>query len=120
GDACDTDDDNDGFTDADELSGVMCAGAVTDPLRPDTDGDRVLDRPECLTMHNPNSPLSAPALAQCGTGDDMDGDGVIVAREFCFYATSDTNADSDADGCRDGREVATVNADSTVNAIDLG
>jgi hypothetical protein len=119
GDACDPDDDNDGLSDADELSGAACGGIVTDPLRADTDGDLFLDGAECALGTNPADVNSRPTLAACGSTADTDGDGVLDQREFCFYNTSITNPDTDGDGCRDGKEVASVNAGSSVDVIDL-
>jgi hypothetical protein len=58
GDACDTDDDNDGLSDADELTIYF-----TDPLLSDSDGDNVLDGVEVTNGTNPNN-------------TDTDGDGV--------------------------------------------
>jgi hypothetical protein len=40
-------------------------------------------------------------------------------RETCYYGTSPLAIDSDGDGCPDGKEIASVNADAIVNVIDL-
>lgn len=119
GDACDPDDDNDGISDADELTGAACGGIVTDPFLRDTDGDRLLDGAECgfATPTNPAVINAAPPI--CSAPGDEDGDGVLDARELCYYGSSPANADSDSDGCSDGREVASINGDRVVSAIDL-
>lgn len=123
GDACDADDDNDGRSDTDEGAGAACGAFTTptDPLWLDTDGDYVTDAAECSLGYDPASAASAPSPAVCAAAapGDSDGDGLPASRELCRYGTSDTSADTDGDGCSDARELASVNADRTVNAIDL-
>jgi hypothetical protein len=119
GDACDEDDDNDGLTDVDELSGAACGGIITDPLKEDTDGDRVLDGAECALGTDPTNPASFPSAAACGAVTDADGDGVAAFREYCYYNTDPNNANTDGDTCDDGKEIASINADTAVNVIDL-
>ena len=119
GDACDNDDDNDGRTDADELAGTGCSAALTDPLDEDTDNDRALDGAECAIGTNPTNAASFPSAAQCGSTTDVDGDGVHAFREVCYYNTDPTVANTDGDLCNDGKEVASVNVDATVNVLDL-
>jgi syndecan 4 len=118
GNACDPDDDNDGRVDLDEISGVACAGA-TNPLDADSDGDNYLDGAECALGTNPNLVTSKPTLAACGVTTDADGDGLSTQREFCFYNTDPTNANTDGDACRDGREVASINTNNSVDVLDL-
>ncbi len=121
-DACDDDDDNDGLGDSFEITGPPCLNATgpTDPLKSDTDGDRFLDGAECfIPGGNPNDAAVFPSQAGCGDAVDADGDGVLMYRERCYYSTSDSDTDTDGDGCSDGREVASINGDQTVNAIDL-
>ena len=119
GDACDTDDDNDGLSDADEGSGAACAGFLTSSLIPDSDGDHFIDGAECSIGTNPTDITLKPALAACGAAGDADGDGILTQREFCFFGTSPAVANSDGDACADGREVASINGDTAVNVIDL-
>jgi glucose/arabinose dehydrogenase len=122
GNACDTDADNDGRSDANEASGAGCSGKITNALLGDTDGDRALDGAECFLGADPTSVVSAPTQAQCelfaGMGD-ADADGLLSWREFCYYNTSTSNNNTDGDNCRDGREVASVNANFSVDVIDL-
>jgi hypothetical protein len=120
GDACDPDDDNDGISDLDELSGAACGGIVTDPMNADTDGDHFIDGAECALGSNPIDITIRPALASCGAAGDADGDGILTQREFCFFGTDPTLTNSDGDVCSDGREVASINGDTVVNVIDLG
>ena len=47
------------------------------------------------------------------------GDAVLSAREFCYYNSSYTVVNTDADTRNDGCEVYSINADATVNVIDL-
>ncbi len=122
GDACDSDDDNDGLIDAAEASGAACNGISSDPVLRDTDGDRVLDGAECVLGTSPASAGSKPTPAQCGPNTDTDGDRLSDRAEVCGYNTSITNADSDGDkaidGARDGCEAASVNGDRAVNSGD--
>lgn len=117
GDACDDDDDNDGISDLDEATGAACGGVVTSPILADTDGDRMLDGAECSLGTDPLVPNTPPGF--CNTSADADGDTIIAGREICYYGTSDSNINSDGDMCSDRREIMSINADSTVNAIDL-
>jgi hypothetical protein len=119
GDACDPDDDNDARSDADEAGGVGCGGAVTLPMDSDTDGDNFLDGPECTLGTSPIAVGSKPLESACGAAGDGDGDGVLTRREFCYYNTDSTVVNSDGDGCRDGREIASINANMAVDVIDL-
>ena len=54
-----------------------------------------------------------------GQRSDADADGVILRNEVCFYGTNPTVANTDGDTCSDGKEVATINGDTNVSAIDL-
>ncbi len=119
GDACDTDDDNDGVLDASEAIGCNGSGALNASNR-DTDSDRFLDGPECALGTNPNNAGSTPAVAACGPTTDADGDGIQTRIEVCYYNSDPANANTDGDLCNDGREVASINGDSTVNPADMG
>jgi hypothetical protein len=125
GDVCDADDDNDGLTDTVEDAGPPCASAsaATDDVLGDTDGDLVLDGPECALGTNPNSAASKPSVAACGgTGPDSDGDRIKNYLETCYYGTNpnaiDTDADAATNGAKDGCEVVSINGDRVVNAGD--
>ncbi len=120
GDACDTDDDNDGRLDGDEATGAGCSGFVTDALLRDSDGDRVLDGPECVRGTDPTSAASKPAVTACGPAGDSDSDKIGDRIENCNYGSNPTNANTDGDLCTDGREVASLNPDTTVNVADMG
>jgi hypothetical protein len=129
GDACDTDDDNDGLSDAAETGGPPCgtASGATDPLDADSDGDRVIDGPECSLGTDPDSSASFPTPAACGSTLDPDGDKLSDRLEVCYYNTDPalTDTDGDAapalDGARDGCEVASLNVDrGVVNSGDQG
>jgi FtsP/CotA-like multicopper oxidase with cupredoxin domain len=119
GDACDTDDDNDGRLDS--VEGALCpaASSPTDPLNADSDGDMAIDGAECAIGTNPGDPASRPTLQQCGDTSDADGDGIVAFREICGYGTNPNALDSDGDGCADGIEAATINGDPIVNFIDF-
>ncbi len=51
---------------------------------------------------------------------DTDGDRVLDGVEFRGYASNPLVQDTDGDGCRDAKEVASLNFDRTVNVADLG
>lgn len=135
GNACDSDDDNDGLLDSTE-AGPPCASATaaTNPLLADTDGDRVLDGAECLLGSDPASASSVPAAIVQPDADndgvpdqfdpndasaDSDGDGVLDRVEFRHYNSNLSAVNSDGDVCGDAREIASINADIAVNVIDL-
>jgi len=131
GDACDTDDDNDGILDVDEAAGCNGSGPL-DPTNRDTDGDRFLDGAECAVGTNPASAASKPTIAQCAafvgvaSNVDSDGDRLRDHIEFCNYNTdpNDTDTDKDQDGfpttglAKDGCEAASFNNDRIVTSGD--
>jgi hypothetical protein len=119
GDACDDDDDNDGLTDADELTGVACGGVPTNALNADTDGDRMLDGAECLVTATDPTVIQSASPAICQAAGDVDGDAVTDAREICYYETLATSSNSDGDARNDGCEVYSINGDQSVNVVDL-
>ena len=136
GDACDLDDDNDGIPDATETNLVtlqaVCpsATAVLDPMKLDSDGDRVTDGAECALGSDPANAASKPAAPVPGTdadGDglsdafeamigtnpnakDTDGDGLQDGWEYKGYGSNPLVVDTDGDGVTDGCEVASLNA----------
>lgn len=121
GDACDTDDDNDGLSDGDEASGALCASVATNPTVRDTDDDRFLDRAECeLAGGNPTNAAVKPLVTLCGPNIDEDGDRIQSRIEYCFYNSDPLDPTTDTDACHDGKEIASVNHDTTVNPADLG
>ena len=86
----DTDDDNDGLSDQTELA------IGTNPLNPDTDGDKMPDKWEFDEQLNPLDPSDAAG--------DLDGDGLSNLGEY-QQGTDPRNPDSDGDGMPDGWEV---------------
>jgi|CXWL01.1.fsa_nt_gi CSLREA domain-containing protein len=136
GDACDTDDDNDGILDVNEAAGCNASGPLS-PTNRDTDGDRVLDGAECALGTNPASAASKPTAAACaaflgvGASVDTDGDRLFDRVEYCAYNTDrlllDTDGDQDASPLnanptvnliKDGCEAASLNNDRVVNSAD--
>jgi hypothetical protein len=111
------DDATNGLSDIGERTACSQASIGTDPLRADTDGDRVMDGAECSLGTDPTSPSLAPI--DCTSASDQDGDGLLDGRERCFYGTSPSSQNTDGDSCGDRREVMSINADATVNALDL-
>jgi hypothetical protein len=49
---------------------------------------------------------------------DTDGDGINDSTEVKGWGTSPTVRDSDGDGCDDDKEIAEINGDGVVNALD--
>ncbi len=140
GDVCDPDDDNDDLVDDDEVSGPPCATAtgLTDPLRADTDTDRVLDGAECAMGTDPTNELSKPQRPMPGDSDrdglsdalessigsnpgaaDTDGDGINDGIEFRGYGTSIVALDSDGDGCADDTEITDVTGSRKTDIVDV-
>ncbi len=147
GDACDADKDNDGLADDIEttidpagINHALCpaATAPTDPLKLDSDGDRVTDGAECALGTDPASAASKPPVAPLGDADhdgltdafeatlgtnpnavDTDADKANDGIEYKGYGSSPLVVDTDGDGCGDGREIASVNADKNVNSLDM-
>jgi len=114
------------------------ASANTDPTKLDTDGDGFTDRGECAMGTNPASASSKPSTSPPADGDrdglpdpveaaigtdplkaDADADGLLDGVEVLRYGSDPLNANTDGDACSDGKEASSINADHTVNAIDL-
>jgi hypothetical protein len=119
GDACDTDDDNDGLTDVDELGlpGPACpaAAAPTDPLDMDSDGGHRTDGWECANGTDPNNPAAEFLGAALPDGD---GDNIPGHWEARGYNSSDSNTDTDGNGCWDMVELASVDGNMAVTDAD--
>ena len=104
-----------GDSDGDGLSNEREAALGTDPLKPDTDGDRLLDRDEVDT-HQTNPLVVDTDDDRLQDGDevqthltdprnrDMDNDGRVDGDEIAG-GTDPRNPDNDGDGLRDGDEI---------------
>jgi len=95
-----TDSDNDGLSDGEEVYDHF-----TDPLNPDTDGDSLLDGEEITNGTDPLTPQ----------GDiDSDGDGLLDSDEESNIPPTDPDLfDSDGDGMGDGDESLQVTIAAT-------
>lgn len=104
-----------GDADGDGLTNEREAALGTDPLKPDSDGDKLLDREEVETHStNPLDPdtdddkLSDGDEIQTHKTDprnpDMDGDGRVDGDEIAG-GSDPRNPDTDGDGLRDGDEI---------------
>ena len=102
-------------SDGDGLTNEREAALGTDPLLPDTDGDRLLDREEAETLQtNPLDLDSDDDRVQDGDevqthqtdprNPDIDGDGRLDGDEIAG-GSDPRNPDSDGDGLRDGDEI---------------
>lgn len=141
GDACDGDDDNDGLPDSVETGGPPCASAsaATGPLLRDSDRDLAADGAECVLGTDPADASSRPPMAPAGDADndglpdafepnigtepndrDTDDDGVSDGIEYIRYNSNPLSANGDGDTCSDGKELASVDANTAVGASDLG
>jgi hypothetical protein len=117
GNACDTDDDNDGRGDTDEMSGTLCGPNfyLTNPVLIDTDGDRLTDGWECANGSDPTNPASKNLGPPTSDGD---GDRVPDPWEMRGYGASAASTDSDGDGCADLVEIASIDANKAVGDPD--
>lgn len=129
GDACNPDVDNDGLIDANE------PGLGASATMRDTDVDGVLDGPEITCGSNPANAASKPAGPDAdgdllpdacetliGTNPavrDSDGDRWHDGFEYLRIGSNPNATDTDGDGCGDAVELASINADRTVNVVDL-
>ncbi len=93
GDACDTDDDNDGMLDDWEAQYPACVNTLVNDASSDADGDGMI---AFLEFGQETSPCAA----------DTDGDSIGDYTEtFAGVGTSPIKADTDGDGVPDGYEV---------------
>jgi len=111
GDNADTDDDNDGLSDSDEVV------AGTNPCNPDTDGDGVNDGGDAL----PNDPQEWADNDGDGIGDnadpDDDNDALSDSTESAM-GTDPLNPDTDGDGLLDGTEVEMAQGSGCPNPLN--
>jgi hypothetical protein len=118
GNACDPDDDNDGFFDTDELSGVLCSGITTNPLLLDSDGDRLTDAWECLKGSDPNSAADKAYGAGLADTDNDRIPDLWEQRGYNGSITGPSRTDTDNDGCHDLVELASFDGNRLVNDSD--
>jgi subtilisin len=139
--------DNDGLSDADEVTGAACGGIITDPGPDityddnnngnpsslscfgcsddpaddppawDSDGDGARDGAECALGTDPTNAADRPTVAQCGGTGDFDGDGLKNAWESCKWGSNSIVIDSDGDGTGDCVEAADVDGNGVVDFV---
>ncbi len=126
-DADDADTDNDGIEDGVEAS----ASSVTDPLDADTDDDGLPDGWEVDHGLEPDNDGTDDVGGTNGRTGDPDGDGRTNIQEYRYRfddasveGTDPREADTDADGLRDGaeinRETDATNADTDGDGMPDG
>lgn len=101
GDSKDTDKDNDGLTNEEEIT------KGTDPLVIDTDGDKVNDKVDVFPLDNTESRDTDSDSIGDNNDTDADGDGITNQAEITDYGTNPLTPDSDNDGINDKQEVQT-------------
>ncbi len=129
GDACEADIDHDGVVSSTET------GLGLSPYIADTDGDRTNDGTEIACGSGPLNALSKltgtdtdhdglPDACEVIYGTDpnnidSDGDRLLDGWEVRYWTSNALSTNTDADGCTDEREVASVNNDAKVNSTDM-
>jgi hypothetical protein len=120
GDACESDNDNDGLNDLAELinkynaPGPNCSistgtAAVTDATKADTDGDRQRDGVECQEGLNPLDSASKHSLTSCSVGPlalescGSDNDGIGLKTERIERTTGINQAEGSGLACGAGQ-----------------
>jgi hypothetical protein len=118
-DPCETDDDNDGLSDTAEathpVAGCPSATTALTPLDMDSDGDHQTDGYECA---NGSDPANAASKHSPAALPDGDGDNIPGHWEQRGYNASDSDTDSDDDGCWDMVELGSVDGNKVVNDTD--
>jgi hypothetical protein len=122
GDACDSDDDNDGVSDAAEVvhpvAGCSSATAAINPLDVDSDGDHLTDGWECFLAPTPSDPANAASKFNGSGSTDADVDHIPDLWEARGYNGSSASTDSDGDGCHDMVEVASIDGNKSITDSD--
>ncbi len=129
GDACDPDIDHDGVVNVTETTFALSMYIA------DTDGDRTNDGTEIVCGSDPLDRLNTlvgmdtdhdrlPDACEVIYGTDpanidSDGDRLLDGWEVRYWMSNPHSTNTDADGCTDEREVASVNNDAKVNSTDM-
>ncbi|MBU4274456.1 thrombospondin type 3 repeat-containing protein [Patescibacteria group bacterium] len=95
----DLDDDNDGLSDEQE------AAMKTDPLKPDTDGDKVKDNVDVFPLDPTESRDTDGDTIGDNKDPDDDNDSLTDEQELFQYGSNPLTQDSDNDGLSDGEEI---------------
>lgn len=99
-----------GDTDEDELFDIYEKVIDTDPLNPDTDGDRLPDGYEVLTLNTDPLEIDTDKNGISDADEDFDNDNLNNLGEY-QNKTGPFNPDTDDDGLLDGDEVHTYLTD---------
>ena len=99
-----------GDTDEDELFDIYEKVIDTDPLIPDTDGDRLPDGYEVLTLNTDPLEVDTDEYVISDADEDFDNDNLNNLGEY-LNKTGPFNPDTDEDGLLDGDEIKTYGTD---------
>ena len=113
GDPCDSDDDNDGLSDIDEISTHL-----TDPLNPDTDGDGLDDGTEVAFVFDPTDP-DTDADGYCDGPNNPGGACALGVSDNCPAVANASQTNGDALAAGDACQCGNVDATGGITATDL-
>ena len=97
-------------TDDDGLPNLIEKEVGSDPYNPDTDGDKLPDGYEALTLGTDSTKPDTDDNGVLDCDEDFDEDGLTNLQEY-EHGTEPYNEDTDGDGLKDGEEINTYGTD---------